>query len=163
MQTPKTFSTQITVNNTNFTHNHPISPYKAKIKTLQTSVFSSLNDLKFKTFIYKWTSKYLLLSSFLSSSMILTFLFFTFPSNNYPSSFNLNKSFKYVSIYNFSSSLLYNLFQPSYNYLLYKEVQDGLNFLYQNIDQYIDKVNEDDYTNYTLFKNSYFKLLKKLS
>lgn len=158
MQTPKTFSTQITVNNSSFIHTHPISPYKAKIKTLQTSILSSINQLSYKTFLYKWSSKYLLLSSFLSSSMLFTFLFFS--SSFQP---NINKSFKYITVYNFSSSLLYNLFQPSYNYLLCKEVQDGLTFLNQNIDQYIDKINEDDYTNYTLFKNSYYKLLKKIN
>jgi hypothetical protein len=158
MQTPKTFSTQITVNNSSFIHTHPISPYKAKIKTLQTSILSSINQLSYKTFLYKWSSKYLLLSSFLSSSMLFTFLFFSYSFQP-----NINKSFKYITVYNFSSSLLYNLFQPSYNYLLCKEVQDGLTFLNQNIDQYIDKINEDDYTNYTLFKNSYYKLLKKIS
>lgn len=158
MQTPKTFSTQITVNNSSFIHTHPISPYKAKIKTLQTSILSSINQLSYKTFLYKWSSKYLLLSSFLSSSMLFTFLFFSYSFQP-----NINKSFKYITVYNFSSSLLYNLFQPSYNYLLCKEVQDGLTFLNQNIDQYIDKINEDDYTNYILFKNSYYKLLKKIN
>ena len=158
MQTPKTFSTQITVNNSSFIHTHPISPYKAKIKTLQTSILSSINQLSYKTFLYKWSSKYLLLSSFLSSSMLFTFLFFSYSFQP-----NINKSFKYITVYNFSSSLLYNLFQPSYNYLLCKEVQDGLTFLNQNIDQYIDKINEDDYTNYILFKNSYYKLLIKIN
>jgi hypothetical protein len=164
MQTPKVYSTQITQSNSSFTHIHPISPYKTKIKILQTSIQASLNDLKFKTSLYKWSSKYLLLSSLLSSSILLSLPFLLSSVSNSSSSTNsMNHKFKYIIFYNFSSSFLYNLFQPSYNYLLYKEVTEGLTFLNQNIEQYIDKVNEDNFTNYTLFKNSYHKLIKKLS
>jgi hypothetical protein len=155
MQTPKIRSSSITQNNFINHSELPISPYKNKIKSLQQIISSSCSTIHFHSNFYKWLSKILLFSSLISSTILTSSIYFN--KSNHFSSFNF-----LLCLTNSSSILLYNFILPSSKYILYKETNEGLNFLHQNIDTYLEKSNENDYTNYISFKTAYYKLMKKL-
>jgi len=154
MQTPKPNSTKITGLIQKNKKEIQLSPYRTKIKSIQSSIHSIIQKYQIKLNMYKWCSKLSITSSLLFSSILLSLSFL--PTTNQ------TKLFKGLSIANLGCIFSYQIIQPSSKYIIYKEVIDGLQSLHQSIDFYLCKYNEDDYQNYITFESCLHKLLKKL-
>ena len=84
----------------------PISPYRFKIKQFQTKLKSTISSYKFKFKLYKWSSKLLLSSTIITSSLLL----YNSYSLKGPQNSNIGIT-KCIPIINFLSIFSYSLIQ----------------------------------------------------